>query len=64
MSFISGISMEIYLCHMMFYRVVEKVHIERIFSDNDVVYIINCVLVLLSAGMFSYVWKKWGEAHF
>lgn len=56
--FISGISMEIYLCHMMFFRVVEKLHIERWIQDNDLHYWIVCMGVLSAAVCFSCVWKR------
>lgn len=57
MAFISGISMEIYLCHMMFFRAVEKVHLENKIGDNDIQYWLTCVLVLIGAGCFGYCWK-------
>lgn len=50
--------MEIYLCHMMFFRVVEKVHLENKIGDNDVLYCLTCALVLLGAGCFGWCWKK------
>lgn len=50
--------MEIYLCHMMFFRVVEKLHLENMIGDNDVLYWVTCALVLVSAGCFAMVWKK------
>ena len=33
--YLSGISMEIYLCHMMFYRVSSMLHLERFIHNND-----------------------------
>jgi peptidoglycan/LPS O-acetylase OafA/YrhL len=61
MAFFSGISMEIYLCHMMFFRVVEKFHFEKIILDNDMNYWTTSVLVLIGATTFAWSWKKWGE---
>lgn len=61
MAFISGISMEIYLCHMMFFRVVDKFHLEKIISNNDMNYWTTCLLVLIGATSFAWCWKKWGE---
>lgn len=57
MAFVSSISMEIYLCHMMFFRVVEKLHLENWFGDNDVQYWLTCILVLFGAGCFGWCWK-------
>lgn len=59
--FVSGISMEVYLCHMMFFRVVEKIHLEKHVSNNNFNYIFTAVLVLLLAVTFSYGWKKYVE---
>ncbi len=58
MAFMSGISMEIYLCHMMFFRVVEKVHLERYFTNENVLYFITLSFVLFAAIIFSLGWKK------
>lgn len=55
--YISGISMEIYLCHMVFFRVVEKVHLERYIGQQDVLYIVTSLLTLLGAVAFSHVVK-------
>ncbi len=57
MKFLSGISMEIYLCHMMFYRVVEKMHLENFISNNNILYFIELILVLIGAIFFSYIVK-------
>ena len=52
---IGGISFEIYLCHMIIYRVVEKMHLLRI-ADNDLVnYLIVLILVFAGAIIFAYV---------
>lgn len=56
--FFSGISMEIYLCHMMFFRVIKKLHIEQRMSNDDWSYWITCMLVLASAVLFSLLWEK------
>lgn len=63
MAFASGISMEIYLCHMMFFRMVEKLHLENKISDNDVQYWLTCVLALLGAGCFGWCWKKFEKRY-
>lgn len=55
--YLSGISMEIYLCHMMFYRVVERLHIERFIEDNDLLYILSVLTTLAGAICFSHIVK-------
>lgn len=58
MKFVSNISMEMYLCHMMMFRVVGFLHLERFVTNNNILYIIYCVLVIGSAAVFSVLWKK------
>lgn len=57
-SFMSGISMEVYLCHMMFFRIIEKLHLETKIADCDLNYWITCILVLSCAMCFAMIWKK------
>ena len=56
--FISGISMEVYLCHMVMFRVVETVHLERFIADGDILYAFTCILVISGAVAFSWGFKK------
>lgn len=56
--FVSGVSMEVYLCHMVMYRVVEKAHIETFISDADIHYILTCFLVIFGAIAFSWGFKR------
>lgn len=56
--FISSISMEVYLCHMLVYRVIERVHIERLVADNNAVYCLTAGLTLCGAVAFSYIAKR------
>lgn len=63
MAFLSNISMEIYLCHMMFFRVVEKAHLERHINNDDWNYWLTCLLALIGAVAFSLAWK-WAEKKF
>lgn len=56
-TFISSISMEVYLCHMVMFRVVERVHLERFVADCDLLYILTCVLVVAGAVAFSWGFK-------
>lgn len=58
MAFLSGISMEIYLCHMFIFRIVEKGHLENHIGNAVVNYWLTCVLVLCGAISFALMWKK------
>lgn len=55
--YISGISMEIYLCHMMCFRAVQFLHIDNFISNIYLVYWITCILTLGMAIVFSHVVK-------
>lgn len=41
--YLSGISMEIYLCHMMFFRVVSMLHLDKFIHNNDILYVATCI---------------------
>lgn len=43
--FLGGISFEIYLCHMVIYRVLEKLHIIHLFGNGLLAYIFTAVLI-------------------
>ena len=55
--YLSGISMEIYLCHMMFYRVASMLHLDKFIKQCDLLYIATCVATLIGAICFSHVMK-------
>ncbi len=55
--YLSGISMEIYLCHMMFFRVASMLHMERFVPQQDVLYVLTCIATLAGAVCFSHVVK-------
>ena len=55
--YLSGISMEIYLCHMMSFRAVQFLHIEKFIGNIYVVYWITCIITLCVAVAFSHVTK-------
>jgi len=55
--YLSGISMEIYLCHMMFFRVASMLHIDKIVHDNNLLYVGTCTATLLGAICFSHIVK-------
>ncbi len=58
MNFLSTISMEIYLCHMAIFRIVEKFDIGRVIINNDCLYWSTCSIVLASSIIFAVLWKK------
>lgn len=56
-NYLSGISMELYLSHMMCFRVAEKLHLNLI-SDNIVInYVICCVATITISILFSHIVK-------
>lgn len=56
-AFLSSISMEVYLCHMLFFRVIEKIHLET-YLQNHLLYISTVILTLCGAICFAVVFKK------
>ena len=52
-SFISNISFEIYLCHMVVFRIVEKLNLKYIFGTGWLSYIFTIILVVVGAVLFS-----------
>lgn len=55
--YLSGISMEIYLCHMMSFRAVQFLHIENYVDNVYIIYWIVSSLTLAVAVAFSHVVK-------
>lgn len=55
--YLSGISMEIYLCHMVMYRVVERVHIENVITNINLLYVTTSLLTILGAICFAHIVK-------
>ena len=55
--YLSGISMEIYLSHMMSFRTVQFLHISNYFHNIHIVYLVTCLLTLALAITFSHVIK-------
>ena len=53
-----GISFEIYLCHMVIYRVFEKLHLVHLFGNSLLAYIFTAVAVICGSVVFS-VCAKW-----
>lgn len=56
--FLGGISFEIYLCHMVIYCVLEKLHFVHLFENGLLAYIFTAVAVICGSVVFS-VCAKW-----
>lgn len=56
--FLNGISMELYLCHLMFFRIIEKIHLEKFVSNHDILYCLSLFLTIIASILFSLVYKK------
>ena len=56
--FLGGISFEIYLCPMVSYRVLEKLHLVHLFGNGLLAYIFTAVAVICGSVVFS-VCAKW-----
>ena len=57
-AFLSDISMEIYLCHMVMFRVIEKVHLEKYIGNAHLLYWTYCILGIGLAVLFSWIVTK------
>lgn len=56
--FISGISMEIYLSHMVIFRIVERSGLNSLFGNGWLWYTVTVILVLTGAIIFATVMQK------
>ena len=56
--FIGGISMEIYLSHMVAFRLAEKLKLTSALGDGWEQYIFSVIIVLCGAAVFSLVLQK------
>ena len=56
--FLGGICFEIYLCHMVIYRVLEKLHFIQLVGNGLLAYVVVAVVVICGAVIFS-VCAKW-----
>ena len=54
----SNISMEIYLSHMVLFRVIERLGLNTRFGNGWLQYLITVVLVLTATVIFSVVMKR------
>lgn len=51
--FLSGISMEVYLCHMAVFRILDKTHLIEALGSGLLQYLITCLIVLFGACIMS-----------
>ena len=56
--FISGISMEIYLSHMVIFRVVEKLGMNQIIGSGWIQYIVTVLIVFFGTILFAAVMQR------
>ena len=55
--YLSNISMEVYLCHMMAFRGIELLHLSKHIQQPDILYWLTCILTLTVAIVFSHIAK-------
>ena len=55
--FISNISFEIYLCHMVIFRIAERLNMTKLFSNNYISYIFLSLVIICGAIVLSYLFK-------
>ncbi|MDE5799680.1 MAG: acyltransferase [Paramuribaculum sp.] len=55
--YVASISLEIYLCHMVIYRVVEKCGLDRYIDNPNLLYILTSAIVISGAIVFSHIVK-------
>lgn len=53
--FISGISFEIYLCHMIIFRILDKLNLTHIFDNEVMSYVTMCSGTIVGAVLFAIV---------
>ena len=56
--FLSSISLEIYLSHMVIYRVIEKTGLNHLFASDILSYIVTSIGTIAGTIVFSVVAKK------
>ena len=55
---LSGISMEVYLCHLPVFRVLEKLKVTTLFGNGVVSYVVTCALTILGAVCVATLYQK------
>lgn len=53
--FISGISMEIYLSHMVIFRAIEKLKLNKLIGFDVLQFVLTAIMVFVGAIIFSYI---------
>ena len=56
--FIGNISFEIYLCHMVVFRILEKLNLTNIFSNQWLSYVFVCIFALIGSIVIATVFNK------
>lgn len=56
--FFSNLSLEIYLSHMLIFRVVEKLKLNIILGNGGLQFLLTVIIVICGATIFSYIMKK------
>ncbi len=57
---ISGVSLEIYLAHMMVFRAIQKMGLTQIVGESSLSYVLVCVLTIVGVLMFAFGYQ-WFE---
>ena len=57
-SFLGGLSMEIYLSHMIFFRILQKIKLTNLFSNDILSYILTVIITLVLVVAFAYSFNK------
>lgn len=58
MHFLSGVSLEVYLCHMAVFRVVEKLDLGSVIADRDALFWTDFLLVAAGSVAVAVLWKR------
>lgn len=56
--FFSNLSLEIYLSHMLIFRIVEKLNLITILGNGWLQFLLTVIIVICGATIFSYIMKK------
>ena len=57
-TFLGNISFEIYLCHMVIFRIIDKMNLVHIFNNNWCSYICTTTMVIIGSVILSVLFKK------
>lgn len=56
-NYISNISLEIYLSHMLVFRIMEKINLEHVFGNGYISYIISCGMCLIGTIVIAKIFE-------